>query len=131
MPPLEELGGREVEAEGLLVRCHCRGPLTLSLRWPVPFTTSSERMKISPICPNSAEFHPVQRGAVPVLAAGLEARDPVFMSQRPESMVAPGMQTSYRAGHACKSCKDADGRNWEEMKEAQTPLEPALAVSFS
>lgn len=47
-------------------------------------------------------------------------------------MVAPGMQTSYRAGHACKSCKDADGEELGgDEGGPQTPLEPALAVSFS
>ena len=83
------------------------------LHWPVPFTMFSERMKISPICPNSTRVPP---GAARELSLcwllGLEARDLVLMSQRPESMVAPGMQTSYRVGHARKSCKDTE---WEEL----------------
>lgn len=93
---------------------------------------SSERMKISPICPNSAGVPPSAARELSLCwLLGLEARDPVFMSQTPESTVAPGMQTSYRAGHACKSCKDADGEELGgDEGSPQTPLEPALAVSF-
>lgn len=105
VPPLEDLGGRRGISRGTSLAVPLQSSLLLSpLHRPVPFTMSSERMKISPICPNSARVPP---GAVRELSLfrllGLAARDLVFMSQRPESVVAPDMQTSYRVGHACKS----------------------------
>ncbi|CAN0197972.1 unnamed protein product [Rangifer tarandus platyrhynchus] len=134
VPPLEDLGGRRGISRWTSLAVPLQSSLLLSpLHRPVPFTMSSERMKISPICPNSARVPPsAERELSLFRLLGLAARDPVFMSQTSESVVAPGMQTSYRVGHACKSCKNADREELEgDEGNPQTPLEPALAVSFS